>query len=433
MATSSLYALYLRHPVISTDTRSIQPGSIFFALKGEHFDGNAFAKNAVAAGAAYAIVSDTTITGENIIHVEDTLASLQQLAKEHRNHLKIPVIGITGSNGKTTTKELTATVLSGKYKVYATQGNLNNHIGVPLTILGIPSGTEILICEMGANHIGEIKELCSISQPTHGVITNIGRAHLEGFGSFEGVKKAKGELFDFLREHDGFAFVNADDASLLEISAGIQQKTTYAIKDDSRADIHFQLMHNPNGVGFSIVNRSNQQIISSTLFGQYNAINMVAAYTIGRHFNVDEHIISGRLSSFVSKSNRSELVSWKGCTVVKDAYNANPTSMELAITAFAAQYPEGLVVLGDMKELGTETAHAHQLILSQVKQNRFEKIWLVGTAFMEAAEEMQIEDERIKVVPSVDEVKQQWNWTACKGKALLLKGSRSMRLERLLE
>ena len=428
-----LYSIFLEHPLISTDTRRIQEGSIFFALRGDQFDGNAFAKDALAKGAAYAVVSNSSLTGEQFIYVNDTLQAIQDLAREHRRHFSIPVIGVTGSNGKTTTKELLSSVLSGKFNTHATQGNLNNHIGVPLTLLQLKKEHELLICEMGANHIGEIASLCGIAAPTHGIITNIGKAHLEGFGSVEGVKKAKGELFDYLRNSYGFAFVNADDPALVEISESLPQRLKYALKDDSTADIHFRYIAEKGQPGFVVEDRNSDFEIHSNLFGFYNASNILAAYSVGKHFGVDENLMAQRLSSFVSGANRSERIIWKDCIIIKDAYNANPSSMELALHAFAEQYPNGWIVLGDMKELGADTAAAHLQIVNKALAEKFSRIFFVGEAFRQAFAAFNKNEPRVDVATNVEELKDRWNWNDCAGEQLLLKGSRSMHLEKLLE
>ncbi|HJW28026.1 MAG TPA: Mur ligase family protein, partial [Saprospiraceae bacterium] len=269
MDISTLYELYLAHPDITTDTRKIREGCLFVALKGEQFDGNDFAEEALRKGAAYAIVSQPQWYGPRFIHVPDTLVALQQLAKHHRRQLRIPVIAITGSNGKTTTKELITLALSTSFKVHATAGNLNNHIGVPLTVLSAPLDTEILVCEMGANHQYEIQFLCELASPTHGLITNIGSAHLEGFGSFEGVKKAKGELFDYLKDHDGLAFINVDDPSLEEMSKYLPHTVRYGLKPGARADFHFEYKDFPDHSGFTIRDRHSPIEITSKMFGAY--------------------------------------------------------------------------------------------------------------------------------------------------------------------
>jgi UDP-N-acetylmuramoyl-tripeptide--D-alanyl-D-alanine ligase len=363
MSIEQLYSRYLLNPTVITDSRRIESNCIFFALQGDHFDGNRFAAQAIEDGASLAVVSDPSLEGERYYHVPDTLIALQELARHHRQQLHIPVVGITGSNGKTTTKELVTRVLAMKYKVHATQGNLNNHIGVPLTILGIPPETELLVCEMGANHIGEIEFLCSISMPTHGLITNIGKAHLEGFGSFEGVKKAKGELYEYVEQHNGILFLNADDPSLVSWMTRASHVISYALGDDIPADIRFELIPQPDGRGFSIRDRNTQFVIHSNLFGQYNAHNVLAAYTVGKAFDVDERDIAEAIANYVPGNNRSQTVVQHGCTIIKDAYNANPSSMELAIRAFDTIFHGGIMVLGDMKELGESSISAHAQLM----------------------------------------------------------------------
>ena len=432
-SSASLYALYRDHPLISTDTRKILPGSIFFALKGTTFDGNTFARQAIEAGAAFAVVSDPMLKGPEFLFVEDTLKALQDLANYHRRQLAIPVLGITGSNGKTTTKELIAAVLGKKYRVHATSGNFNNHIGVPLTLLSTPGDTEFLICEMGANHAGEIAQLSRIAAPTHGLITNIGKAHLEGFGSLEGVKKAKGELYDYVSTHAGIAFVNTDDPRLLELSQTLKNKITYGFNAGPYPQYRFEIISSPDEQGIRLKDITTGNIISSPLYGHYNAINIAAAYTVGAHFDVPQEKIKEALSSFVSGSNRSEVVRFKGCTIIKDAYNANPSSMEQAIKSFQARYPGGWVVLGDMKEGGTDTLDAHKDIIKEVVALPFEKIWLVGTHFTEALQSTSGMDERISIAPDILALKSIWPWDLCQGKSVLLKGSRSMQLEKLIE
>jgi UDP-N-acetylmuramoyl-tripeptide--D-alanyl-D-alanine ligase len=421
----NLYSLYLQHPFISTDTRNIRHNSIFFALKGANFDGNTFAHEALRLGAAYAVVSDPLLTGPGILHVDDTLAALQSLANHHRRQLKIPVLAITGSNGKTTTKELVTAVLSAKYKVHATAGNLNNHIGVPLTLLGVRNDIEFVVCEMGANHGGEIAMLCQIAEPTHGLITNIGKAHLEGFGSVEGVKKAKGELFDYLVNHDGIAFVNLDDANLRELGNHITRKVTYGFNSNPTPQVHFTYSVVEGEAGFRISDTTSPLTIHSSMFGLYNASNMLAAYTIGKHFDVSSDSMVNILAAFIPGANRSERISYKGCTVVKDAYNANPSSMELSVKAFSEQYPNGWIVIGDMKELGEITEEAHLHILQLASRMAFDRIYLVGNAFAQAFENSGITDNRIISTDRIESLKAFWNWEECSGKAILLKGSRS--------
>jgi UDP-N-acetylmuramoyl-tripeptide--D-alanyl-D-alanine ligase len=433
MDIPSLYSIYKDFPFVSTDTRKILPGSIFFALKGAQFDGNAFALQAIREGAAYAVVSDASLTGEQLIHVEDTLQMLQSLANYHRRQIQVPVLAITGSNGKTTTKELVTAVLSEKFKLHATPGNLNNHIGVPLTLLGIAADVEFVVCEMGANHGGEIASLCTIAEPTHGLITNIGKAHLEGFGSIEGVKKGKGELFDYLKAHHGVCFVNTDDPNLREIGEALEQKVTFGFDSSARPQNDFSYATHPGETGFTLTDKHSGLTFHSTMFGHYNASNMLAALAVGRYFKVDEKRMIESLSRYVPRANRSEISMYHGCLIVKDAYNANPSSMELAIRAFATQYPDGYIVLGDMKELGPESSSAHRQMLELVASLSFERISIVGNAFTQAYEAMGIDDIRIRPYDDIRSLKETWQWDQCAGKAMLLKGSRSMQLELLLE
>jgi UDP-N-acetylmuramoyl-tripeptide--D-alanyl-D-alanine ligase len=433
MDIQTLYTHFLQHRVICTDTRKITPGCIFFALKGEHFDGNQFANDALLQGASLAVVSDPKLKGDRFFRTADTLETLQALANYHRRQIKVPIIAITGSNGKTTTKELITTVLSTSFKVSATAGNFNNHIGVPLTLLSVPDSAEIIVCEMGANHPGEIKFLCEIAEPTHGVITNIGKAHLEGFGSIEGVMATKGQLFEYLRDHNGHAFVNIDDNRVKQLGDKLNRKTTYSLEPNASADIYLSYRNNEGEAGFSLVNETNNVHIHSKMFGRYNASNMLAAYTIGLHFGIAQDKLTSSLSDFVSKSNRSEDVSVNGCSFIMDAYNANPSSMELAIRAFAEKHPSGRVILGDMKELGGVSLESHCQIVSLVERMGFEKIYLIGDQFIQALSSTDVNDPRIMSYQTIDDLQKVWNWSACQGQTIFVKGSRSMQLEKILQ
>ena len=428
-----LYALFRHHPEICTDTRKIKPGCLFFALHGSNFDGNSFASEALKLGAAYAIVSDPKLQGPQFFHVDDTLLALQSIAHLHRIQLAIPLIAITGSNGKTTTKELVTAVLNEKYNVHATKGNLNNHIGVPLTLLGAPSETEIIVCEMGANHKGEIELLCEIAQPTHGVITNIGQAHLEGFGSIDGVQQAKGELFKYLFDHNGFAFVNVDDPRLAELGKSLAHKITFGFNSSASPAVHFNYISEDHHKGFVIQNTEENIQIQSEMFGDYNASNMLTAFVIGDHFKVPREKMMKSLSAFIPGSNRSESVLYKGCTVIKDAYNANPTSMELALRAFASRFPDGWIILGDMKELGSESLHAHRKIIEVIRELAFQNVFLIGKDFKAALINSSRPFQNLITTDHIDQLKTNWDWKKCLGQTLLLKGSRSMNLESLLE
>lgn len=433
MTTEALYNLFLLHPEICTDTRKIKNGCLFFALRGLNFNGNTFATEALRLGAAYVVVSDPLLKGSEYLYVSDTLEALQSLAHYHRAQLNIPLIAITGSNGKTTTKELITCVLREKYKVHATSGNLNNHIGVPLTLLSAPKETEIIICEMGANHIGEIETLCEIAMPTHGVITNIGKAHLEGFGSIDGVQKAKGELFEYLKIHDGYAFVNTDDVRLRKIGTFVRHKTTFGFDHSASPDISFDYHISNKKNGFTIEDSLHDITIRSEMFGFYNAANVLTAYTVARHFDVPVNKIVTSLSSFIPGSNRSETITFRGCTIIKDAYNANPSSMELALRAYSIQYPDGWVMIGDMKELGNESDQAHRHILDIIKELGFKNVVLIGKGFRDAVQRQENLFPNFIVSESIEDVKSLWDWDQYTGKTLLLKGSRSMMLEKILE
>jgi len=338
MNINSIYALFLKHPLITTDSRNCLKGSLFFALKGASFNGNLFAKDAIQKGCSYAFVDEKEFADdENIFYVPDSLKALQQLAKKHRETLGIPVIGITGSNGKTTTKELIASVLQQKYRVLYTQGNLNNHIGVPLTLLKLTENDELAVIEMGANHQGEIKELVNIALPDYGLITNIGKAHLEGFGSFEGVIKTKGELYDFLREHRKKVFINQDNEILRSISARLDKITygtndTYCVKGEIL-----------NSEPFLSINW-NKHIIHTNLIGGYNFENVLAAIAVGSYFGIPDDKIVKALEAYIPQNNRSQFKETGKNRLIIDAYNANPTSMKAALfNFFQMSFPNKMV------------------------------------------------------------------------------------------
>jgi UDP-N-acetylmuramoyl-tripeptide--D-alanyl-D-alanine ligase len=430
MTIEQLYSHYRKYPSISTDTRKIIPGSIFFALHGEQFDGNRFAQQALEAGASLAVVSDNSLQGDQFFQVPDTLVALQALAIHHRRQLKIPVIGITGTNGKTTTKELITRVLATRYTVHATQGNLNNHIGVPLTILSTPEHTEILVCEMGANHVGEIAQLCAIADPSFGLITNIGKAHLEGFGSFEGVKKAKGELYQYVADRGGLLFVNIDDVSLAEWLPRLEKKVTYSLGENQPSDNHFKFVADMNDQGFAIQDRRSEYTVHASMFGHYNASNVLAAYSVGKYFDVPEEKIAEAIAAYIPGNNRSQMLKHRDCTIIKDAYNANPSSMELAIQAFNNQFPGGVLVLGDMKELGDASELAHSHIIDLAKNTSASEIYLVGPEFSKALAGEK--SNRIHWYAQIDALREDWDWLPYNGKTILIKGSRSMRLEELI-
>ena len=356
MKIIELYTLFKLYPKIITDSRCVENNSIFFALKGENFDGNKFAIKALESGAKYAVIDNAKFKlNDNFILVDNVLKCLQQLASFHREQFVIPLIGITGTNGKTTTKELIHTVLKRKFKTHATKGNFNNHIGVPLTLLEMPLNTEIAIIEMGANHQGEIKELCEIAKPNYGLITNIGKAHLEGFGGFEGVVKAKNELYNFIRNY-GRAFLNSDNKLLSELAENLNS-IKYGTKQDS--DCFAEILEiNPY-----VKLRWNNIDIQSNLIGKYNFENILAAICIGNFFNVAHSNIKSAVENYIPQNNRSQIVQTKTNKILLDAYNANPTSMSLAIESFELlKSKTKVVILGDMLELGDESIFEHKEI-----------------------------------------------------------------------
>src|SRR5690606_12624783 len=387
MEAESLYAYYRKHPTISTDTRNILPNSLFFALKGERFNGNQFAKQALENGASYAIVDEPQAgNDERYLYVADALTSLQGLARYHRTQLQIPVIGITGTNGKTTTKELIQAVLAQRFSTYATKGNLNNHIGVPLTILSIPAQTEIAIIEMGANHVGEIAFLCDIAQPTHGLITNVGKAHLEGFGSFEGVKKAKGELYDYLQSHQGQLFVQANNGHLMEMlrAKDIDESTVISYGFSKLNTVYGRLITADPYLSIAWNNHKNPEDyeVRTQLTGSYNLENFLVAITVGLHFGMDAKQINQGIAQYAPQNNRSQISKTARNTVIADFYNANASSMSAALDNISAlTATTKAIILGDMFELGDDSFREHALIVSKAKALGVERLLFVGQEF----------------------------------------------------
>jgi len=423
-----LYQHYLKHPQISTDSRAISAGSIFFALKGENFDGNKFALQAINQGCSLAIVDDIDLKNKDCcFFVEDVLLTLQAIAKLYRKKLNIPIIGITGTNGKTTTKELINAVLSKKFITYSTKGNLNNHIGVPLSILSINNDVEIAVIEMGANHIGEIENLCNISNPNYGLITNIGIAHLEGFGSFEGVIKAKTELYHHLQtQSNAKTFVNQDDLLLMGKSENIK-RYTYGMTD--KANVQFTKINS------DIFARTNWQIdgksliINSKLIGDYNVPNIMAAICIGHFFEVPELLIKEAIEEYEPKNQRSQLLQTPNNRLIVDAYNANPSSMIKAIDNFAMiKADQKILILGDMLELGSESLTLHQDIVNHISQKGIEEVILIGSQFSLC--ELNSNWTHFK---TTDQAFNYLSTNKIKNYTILLKGSRGMRLEKLIE
>ena len=424
MEISELYKLFIEHPVVCTDTRKITKNCIFFALKGENFNGNLFAKSALDLGAAYAIVDEVEVaTQPNIIYVKDALVALQALANYHRKQFNIPIIAITGSNGKTTTKELINAVLSKKYKTVATTGNLNNHIGVPLTILSITNYCEVAIIEMGANHPKEIEFLCAIAEPNFGIITNIGKAHIEGFGSFEGVIKTKSELYHFLKVNSGTLFVNMDDELLVGLSKDMQRVYYGTSSDFCKATL---LSSTP-----VLELEWKGSRIKTQLYGTYNFTNIVAAICIGTYFQVDDHKIIEAISEYTSTNNRSQLVKLESNLFYLDAYNANPSSMNVAIDTFIDNREQNkLMILGDMLELGAISETEHQHIIDKVLRSKIKTLF-VGKNFGAFKGSYQT-----NMIFFLENYKQAADWIFNENISnfnILIKGSRGIQLEKIVE
>ncbi len=380
MELSTLYDIYLRYPSVQTDTRKLKEGDIYFALKGPSFDGNKFALAALEAGAAYAVVDDPAYaTHSNCILVDDVLDTLQQLARYHRLQFHIPFVAITGSNGKTTTKELINAVLSTRYKVYATEGNLNNHIGIPLTLLKIKKDAEIAVIEMGANHQKEIEGYCKIALPTHGIITNCGKAHIEGFGGIEGVRKGKGELYDFLRTENGIIFRNTDLDYLEDMAKGIQEQITYG--SANAMCIGKPLL---SGVFLQVAMLTNhaETVIDTRLVGAYNFPNVMVAVAAGLHFNIDINTVKEAINAYDPDNSRSQWLTRGSNKIILDAYNANPSSMEAAIVNFAgATLPNKMLWVGGMKEMGVDEQKEHKDLVALISKYHWDDVLLVGPEF----------------------------------------------------
>lgn len=425
MEISAIYEIFKKHPIVTTDTRNCPEGSIFFALKGPNFNGNLFAGKALETGCAYAVVDEwgCDVPDERLIVVEDVLATLQKLANFHRRTLKVPIIGITGTNGKTTTKELVAAILAKEFSVAFTQGNLNNHIGVPLTILSIDKSHEIAVVEMGANHMGEIAALCEIAEPTIGLITNVGKAHIEGFGSFENVIKTKGELYDFIRENNGKAFVNKDNPHLETMSQGMD-RILYGRNDPAL----FVSGHITSGDPFLEFDWSffeNSYHVKTRLVGEYNLDNALAAVAIGKFFGIHANYISAALEDYMPRNNRSQFEKTGRNELIIDAYNANPTSMRAALEHFVkikSPLPKA-VILGAMKELGDISRDEHLAILDFVKAQSFDRVCLVGPEFSALAD-------GIPVYDTVEMLESELARQPLTGHLVLLKGSHSVHLEK---
>ena len=423
MKIEELYQVYLQYPSVKTDTRKLEKNDLYFALKGPNFNGNEFASKALDSGAAKAIIDDPRFeVKDKTILVEDVLATLQQLAHYHRKQFKIPFLAITGSNGKTTTKELIHRVLSSQFKTYTTEGNLNNHIGVPLTILKIRKEAEIVVLEMGANHLGEIASYCKIADPTHGLITNCGKAHLEGFGGVEGVRKGKGELFDHLRTNNGSAFVMWDYDYLHDMSKGIPEIYTYGTS-------------NANVVGSIIKTEPFLEVkfekglsdhIKTQLVGGYNLPNVLASAAVGLYFTVSTDNIKKSIESYQPSNSRSQLIIKDQTRIILDAYNANPSSMKAAIDNFSkAAGDNKYLVLGAMAELGGSSVDEHNDIIKEINKHTWKEVLLVGGDFEKA-------DHQYKHFQSSEEAGSWLKNQNIKNAFFLIKGSRSMQMEKVL-
>lgn len=427
--TEQLYAVFKKYPLISTDSRQIEKECLFFALKGENFNGNKFAKVAVEKGAAFAIIDEPEyVLPEQTILVSDVLQALKDLATHHRKKLGIPILGITGTNGKTTTKELIAAVLSEKFNVGYTQGNLNNHIGVPLTLLKMNTQTEFGVVEMGANHPGEIEHLCSIADPDYGIITNIGKAHLEGFGSFEGVIRTKTELYRYLQNKDGLVFYNADNPILSEQIQPNKRKLSYGTKS---AGFTGELLNSPPFVNVKANFKKGVLYLNTKLIGEYNFENILAAACIGNYFEVDPLKIQSALKSYTPRNNRSQLIVKGNISIFLDAYNANPTSMSASIKSFMQTPAEiNYLILGDMLELGDYSEFEHTNILTQLEEYSEIIVYLVGENFEKSAGNKK---HNWHTFGNVQQLCDYILANPVKNGRVLIKGSRGIQLEKVMD
>jgi UDP-N-acetylmuramoyl-tripeptide--D-alanyl-D-alanine ligase len=423
----ALYSIFTEYPSVVTDTRKLKVGDLYFALKGPNFNGNVFAIAALEAGASYAIVDEAIPNSatfqDKIIVVEDVLTTLQALAKYHRQQFNIPFIAITGSNGKTTTKELVYAVLASHFNTYTTQGNLNNHIGVPLTLLSIPKNAAIAVIEMGANHLHEIESYCSYTLPTHGMITNCGKAHLEGFGGVEGVKKGKGELYDFIKANNGTVFLMEDFDYLVQMAQGIKDVIGYG---QNNGQIQGEAIDHNGMLTVQIKKGIEIDSIQTHLVGHYNLPNVLAAVAIGQYFKVPNDKIKSAIENYIPTNSRSQLLIWQNNEVILDAYNANPSSMKLAVENFAKLNKENKIVcLGGMRELGVDTLIEHQMLIDQLKQTNWKNVLLVGSEFKACNHNYFYFDTALEAKVWIQT--QQLN-----GYTILIKGSRGIQMEQLI-
>ena len=425
MKIEKLHRLFLKFNRVSTDTRSIAHGALFFALKGENFNGNDFAKKALDFGASYCVIDEQqSQSNGRFILVPNVLKTLQELANFHRKYLNIPIIAITGSNGKTTTKELINSVLGQRYKIHATQGNYNNHIGVPLTLLQMDESVDIGIVEMGANHIGEIAKLCQISAPNYGYITNFGKAHLEGFGSAAGVVKGKCELYDYLKTNKGLVFIYGDDEKQVQQIGSY--KKTHVFSDKNSSNIQVSMTSETPFISFE----SKGLTMESQLVGVYNFSNAAAAIAIGCFFEVSLENIKKGIESYTPKNNRSQIIQKGSNTIILDAYNANPSSMEVALDNFnSMKSPFKIVILGDMFELGVHSKSEHQAVIDEVNSLNFSSAYFIGSHFFELA----ADSSKASFFKTTKSFRNQLQSLVFKDALILIKGSRGMALETLLD
>ena len=429
-----LYDIFLQHPIITTDSRNCPENSLFFALKGENFDANAFALSALEKGCAFAVVDEKEYAVDNrFILVDDVLKTLQQLAHFHRQQMDIPVLGITCTNGKTTTKELITAVLREKFNILSTQGNLNNHIGVPLTLLQLKPEHQLAVIEMGANHPGEIDQLCQIAAPNYGLITNVGKAHLEGFGSFEGVMRTKGELYDYVFRHGKKIFIDKNNNFLREMafSAGFSTSERIIeyglnIPNKEPAAISGEILENSVFLKMNCHTPEGTFIVETRLIGAYNAENILAAIAVGSFFGVENNAIQRGIENYIPQNNRSQLTITQKNKLIVDAYNANPSSMSAAIKNFARMEGEPkTLIIGDMLELGKQSEEEHRNIIRLLQQNDFKNVLLVGSQFQKV-------NDNYRTFQNVEDLIKYLESSPLQGQNILIKGSRGIHLEKVL-
>lgn len=439
MTTQELYQIYLTHPIVSTDSRRIEKGCIFFALRGDKFDGNAYARSALEAGAAYAVVDDVSLDDHpQLIKVEDSLLALQELAALHRATLSLPVIAITGTNGKTTTKELSAAVLARGYRLLYTEGNLNNHIGLPLTLLRMTKEHQLVLVEMGASKPGDIDELCQIAQPNYGIITNIGKAHLEGFGSIEGVASTKGELYDWLREHDGKVIRREEDEWLAELGEGLPT-VSYGVSQEATVQGRIVPHSSSRYLSFEWsvpALKMPDRRVDTHLVGDYNINNVLAAVALGLFLDIKPEDIDDAIANYRPSNSRSQLIQTERNIVVADAYNANPSSMKMALEAFVempAEHPR-LYILGDMNELGSASDYAHREVLQWLEAHlgSGEEAWLCGPNFDRLAKETALHIDQLQCFADVEVMKAYLEAHPLAHRSILVKGSNGVGLGKII-